>query len=71
MLEAVENLDINDEDETGTQMTLEATPSWVTAAALCPHPQLADPMQRVLTLEGRIRDSVAITVLKRPPPACT
>ncbi|BBY46604.1 hypothetical protein MARA_00340 (plasmid) [Mycolicibacterium arabiense] len=68
VLEAVENLGIDDDDQAGTQMTLEATPSWVTAAALCPHPQLADPMQRVLTLDGRMRDSVAITVSKAVTP---
>ncbi|HEX7824160.1 MAG TPA: TraM recognition domain-containing protein [Mycobacterium sp.] len=66
VLEAVENLGID--DEAVTQLPLEATPSWVTAAALCPHPQLADPMQRVLTLDGRMRDSVAITVSKAVTP---
>ena len=67
VLEAVENLGIDDKDD-GGQPPLEATPSWVTAAALCPHPQLADPMQRVLTLDGRMRDSVAITVSKAVTP---
>lgn len=67
VLEAVENLGIDDEDD-GGQPPLEATPSWVTAAALCPHPQLADPMQRVLTMDGRMRDSVAITVSKAVTP---
>jgi hypothetical protein len=68
VLEAVENLGIDDEENGGSQPTLEATPSWVTAAALCPHPQLADPMQRVLTLDGRMGDSVAITVSKAVTP---
>lgn len=67
VLEAVENLGIDEEDD-GGQPPLEATPSWVTAAALCPHPQLADPMQRVLTMDGRMRDSVAITVSKAVTP---
>lgn len=67
VLEAVENLGIDDEDD-GGQPPLEATPSWVTAAALCPHQQLADPMQRVLSLDGRMRDSVAITVSKAVTP---
>lgn len=68
VLEAVENLGIDDGKDSGAQLTLEATPSWVTAAALCPHPQLADPMQRVLTMDGRMRDSVAITVSKAVTP---
>jgi type IV secretion system protein VirD4 len=69
VLEAVENLGIDDEEGNGSsQLKLEATPSWVTAAAWCPHPQLADPMQRVLTLDGRMRDSVAITVSKAVTP---
>ena len=68
VLEAVENLGIDDGEGTGKQPTLAATPSWVTAAAECPHPQLADPMQRVLTLDGRMRDSVAITVSKAVTP---
>ncbi|BBY96372.1 hypothetical protein MGALJ_60410 (plasmid) [Mycobacterium gallinarum] len=70
VLEAVENLGIEDEEEggSGTQLSLQAAPSWVTAAALCPHPMLADPMQRVLTFNSRMRDSVAITVSKAVTP---
>ena len=69
VLEAVENLGIEDDDEgANTQMTLQATPSWLTAAALCPHPMLADPMQRVLSFNSRMRDSVAITVSKAVTP---
>ncbi|MEN4466796.1 TraM recognition domain-containing protein [Mycolicibacterium conceptionense] len=69
VLEAVEKLGIEDDDQDGNnQMTLTAEPSWATAAALCPHPMLADPMQRVLTFNSRMRDSVAITVSKAVTP---
>ena len=69
LLEAVEHLGIEEEDEGGNvQLPLEATPSWLTAAALCPHPMLVDPMQRVLTFNSRMRDSVAITVSKAVTP---
>ncbi len=70
VLEAVENLGIEDDEEGGatTQLSLHATPSWMTAAALCPHPMLSDPMQRVLTFNSRMRDSVAITVSKAVTP---
>ena len=68
VLEAVENLGIDDDEKGGALLPLDASPSWVTAAALCPHPQLADPMQRVLTMDGRMRDSVAITVSKAVTP---
>ncbi|WP_244438732.1 type IV secretory system conjugative DNA transfer family protein, partial [Mycolicibacterium septicum] len=68
VLEAVENLGVDDEDGPGGQMSLDATPSWMTAAALCPHPMLSDPMQRVLTMNSRMRDSVAITVSKAVTP---
>ena len=69
LLEAVEHLGVEEEDEGGNvQLPLEATPSWLTAAALCPHPMLVDPMQRVLTFNSRMRDSVAITVSKAVTP---
>lgn len=68
VLEAVEDLGIEDEEGGSAQLPLEATPSWMTAAALCPHPNLADPMQRVLTMNSRMRDSVAITVSKAVTP---
>ena len=70
VLEAVENLGIEDDEDGGatTQLSLHATPSWMTAAALCPHPMLSDPMQRVLTFNSRMRDSVAITVSKAVTP---
>ena len=69
LLEAVEHLGVEEEDEGGNvQLPLEAAPSWLTAAALCPHPMLVDPMQRVLTFNSRMRDSVAITVSKAVTP---
>jgi type IV secretion system protein VirD4 len=67
VLEAVENLGVDDGDGSG-QLPLEATPSWMTAAACCPHPDLADPTNRILTMNSRMRDSVAITVSKAVRP---
>ena len=36
-------------------------PSWKTAYALCPHGDLAEPLMELTGLDGRLRDSVAIT----------
>lgn len=71
VLEAVENLGIDDGEahqDRHTPIALDAAASWATAAALCPHPDLSNPMQRVLTLNSRTRDSVAITVSKAVTP---
>ncbi len=65
VLKAAENLGVDNDDGGGnTDTALQAAPSWVTAAALCPHTMLTEPMQRVLTFNSRMRDSVAITVSK-------
>ena len=69
VLEAAENLGVENEDGGGNAPpALEATASWSTAAALCPHLMLTDPMNRVLTFNSRMRDSVAITVSKAVTP---
>ncbi|MCH9729766.1 MAG: TraM recognition domain-containing protein [Actinomycetia bacterium] len=70
VLEAAENLGIDNNEDNGgnAPAALAATASWVTAAALCPHTMLTEPMQRVLTFNSRMRDSVAITVSKAVTP---
>lgn len=68
VLEAVENLGTEDDGNGGQQLVLDGSPSWATAAANCPHPNLTDPMNRVLTFNSRMRDSVAITVSKAVTP---
>jgi type IV secretory pathway TraG/TraD family ATPase VirD4 len=65
VLQAVENLGINPEDDTPAAFT---TPSWLSAYGLCPHPMLAEPLMRVLSMTDRLRDSVAITVAKAVTP---
>lgn len=67
VLEAAENLGAPDGHET-QEDDLHATPSWATAASVCPHPGLSDPTRRVLTFDSRMRDSVAITVSKAVTP---
>ncbi len=64
VLEAVENLGIDDDDSPAAL----TKPSWLTAFSLCPHPMLAEPLQRVLTMDSRLRDSVAITTSKAVTP---
>lgn len=67
VLQAVENLGIDD-DGNGPAALDGGTPSWITAYALCPHPAIADPLQRVLEMNSRMRDSVAITISKAVTP---
>ncbi len=65
VLQAVENLGIDTDDDTPAALT---TPSWLSAYSLCPHPMLAEPLMRVLSMNDRLRDSVAITVSKAVTP---
>ncbi|HUO39301.1 MAG TPA: type IV secretory system conjugative DNA transfer family protein [Mycobacterium sp.] len=65
VLAAVENLGTSGDDD---DPAAETKPSWLTAYGLCPHPMLADPLMRVLEMNDRLRDSVAITVSKAVTP---
>jgi hypothetical protein len=67
VLEAVENLGVDHDDEDSGPAAL-IKPSWLTAYALCPHPMLADPLQAVLRMDARMRDSVKITTAKAVTP---
>ncbi|MGH3556054.1 MAG: type IV secretory system conjugative DNA transfer family protein [Mycobacterium sp.] len=66
VLEAVENLGIAKEEETGPAALTK--PSWLSAYALCPHPMLAEPLYAVLNMDARMRDSVKITTAKAVTP---
>jgi TraM recognition site of TraD and TraG len=61
LLQAVDNLGVDNDDDTPDALS---TPSWLAAYGLCPHPMLAEPLMRVLSMNDRLRDSVAITVSK-------
>jgi len=65
VLQAVENLGVDSDDDTAAAPT---KPSWLAAYGLCPHPILAEPLMRVLSMSDRLRDSVAITVAKAVTP---
>jgi hypothetical protein len=43
-------------------------PSWKTAYALCPHGDLREPLMELTGMDGRVRDSVAITMKKAITP---
>ena len=43
-------------------------PSWKTAYALCPHGDLREPLMELTGMDGRLRDSVAITMKKAITP---
>jgi Type IV secretory system Conjugative DNA transfer len=43
-------------------------PSWKLAYALCPHPDLREPLMELMSMDGRLRDSVAITMKKAITP---
>jgi hypothetical protein len=70
VLQAVEDfgIDAGSEDDGGGGAGEIGRPSWLTAYALCPVPELAQPLYGILALEGRVRDSVKITVTKAVTP---
>ena len=43
-------------------------PSWKIAYALCPHGDLREPLMELTGMEGRLRDSAAITMKKAITP---
>jgi TraM recognition site of TraD and TraG len=65
VLQAVENLGVDTDHDAPAALT---KPSWLVAYGLCPHPMLAEPLMRVLSMNDRLRDSVAITVSKAVTP---
>ena len=65
VLEAVENFGV-DGDNRGA--VLKGGPSWHAAYGLCPHPLLAEPLQAVLQMDSRLRDSTKLTVAKAVSP---
>jgi hypothetical protein len=65
VLQAVENLGTDTDDDSVAALT---KPSWLVAYSLCPHPMLAEPLMRVLSMDTRMRDSVAITTSKAVTP---
>jgi hypothetical protein len=65
VLAAVENHGIHDDDD---QAVIHTEPSWLTAYSLCPHPQLSEPLYRLLEKDARLRDSVGLTMSKAVTP---
>ena len=61
VLEAVGNLGIGPDDD---NPAAHAKPSWLSAYALCPYTDLAEPLLAVLGMDARMRDSVKITASK-------
>jgi type IV secretion system protein VirD4 len=70
VLQAVEDFGTEDpsEEDGGGRAGEIGRPSWLTAYALCPVPDLAQPLYGVLAMDGRLRDSVKITVTKAVTP---
>ena len=66
VLEAVGNLGINPEEDKSP--AAQGKPSWLTAYALCPYTDLAEPLLAVLGMDARMRDSVKITASKAVTP---
>jgi Type IV secretory system Conjugative DNA transfer len=65
VLQAVENLGIDNSDDSPAAL---ARPSSMMAYSLCPHTDLTEPLLRVLSMDARMRDSVAITTSKAVTP---
>ena len=65
VLEAVANLGIGPDDD---NPAAHAKPSWLSAYALCPYIDLAEPLLAVLGMDARMRDSVKITASKAVTP---
>lgn len=69
VLKAAENWglpDPNDQDDSGPAALAAQVPpeSWLMAYQLCPHPELSEPLLAMLSMDPRMRDSVAITARK-------
>ena len=65
VLEAVGNPGIGPDDD---NPAAHAKPSWLSAYALCPYTDLAEPLLAVLGMDARMRDSVKITASKAVTP---
>ena len=66
VLEAVGNLGINPEEDKSP--AAQVKPSWLTAYALCPYTNMAEPLLAILGMDARMRDSVKITASKAVTP---
>lgn len=75
VVQAAENFglpDPNDKQASDSRAAVLGTtpngPSFLKAYELCPHPLIAEPILSMLTMDSRMRDSVAITVRKAVAP---
>jgi len=72
VLAAVQNfgdgMGLDEEADQAAAMIVTNVPSWRRAYVLCPHPLLAEPLLAVLQMEGRLRDSLKLTVTKAVAP---
>lgn len=67
VLNAAENYGLPDPNDDSGPANIPAE-SWMKAYQLCPHPLLAEPLLSMLTMDPRMRDSVAITARKAIKP---
>ena len=70
VLKAAENYGLpgpqDHDDDSGPAVLAPHVPpeSWMKAYQLCPHPELSEPLLAMLSMDPRMRDSVAITARK-------